>query len=102
MSMLEGLFGLQHVFVNGVELVTRKAVNLVAGVGQISGVDDPVAGVSNITLGFPSAAAAPTTGAHLRGEIVLNSAPSGGGFIGWTCTAAGTPGTWKTWGAISA
>lgn len=45
--------------------------------------------------------AAPTTGAHYVGEIVLNSAPASGGFVGWVCTVAGTPGTWRTFGLIS-
>ena len=45
--------------------------------------------------------APPTSGFHERAEIVWNSAPVSGGFIGWVCTAAGTPGTWKTWGPIS-
>lgn len=48
-----------------------------------------------------SDAAAPTAGTHRRGEIVWNSQPSSGGFIGWTCVAAGQPGTWKTFGVIS-
>lgn len=39
--------------------------------------------------------AAPTTGAWNRGDIVWNSAPSSGGTPGWTCTASGSPGTWK-------
>jgi hypothetical protein len=46
-------------------------------------------------------AAAPTTGAHLQGDIVYNSAPISGGYIGWVCTTAGTPGTWNTFGLIS-
>lgn len=45
--------------------------------------------------------AAPTTGAHTVGEIVLNSAPASAGYIGWVCTVAGTPGTWQTFGLIS-
>ena len=46
--------------------------------------------------------AAPTTGPHAAGEIVFDSMPDAGtGFIGWVCTVAGTPGTWKTFGAIS-
>lgn len=45
--------------------------------------------------------AAPTSGTWVRGDIVWNSTPSSGGFIGFVCTASGTPGTWKTWGAIS-
>ncbi len=48
------------------------------------------------------AAAAPTTGAHVVGEKVYNSTPVAGGTIGWVCTTAGTPGTWKTFGAIAA
>lgn len=45
--------------------------------------------------------AAPTTGPWLRGDIVYNELPSAGGFIGWVCTTAGSPGTWKTFGVIS-
>jgi hypothetical protein len=45
--------------------------------------------------------AAPTTGPHAAGELVYNTAPKPGGFVGWICTTAGTPGTWKTFGAIS-
>lgn len=101
MSMLDSLFGVQRVFINGVELVTRKAVNLIAGTGQLSAVDNPIAGRSDITIGFPTAAAAPTTGAHVRGEIVLNSAPSASGTIGWVCVTSGSPGTWKAWGTIA-
>ena len=45
--------------------------------------------------------AAPTTGAHAQGEIVFNTGATAGGFAGWICTTGGTPGTWKTFGAIS-
>lgn len=48
------------------------------------------------------ASAAPAAGDHARGEIVFNNAPSAGGTVGWVCTTAGTPGTWKTFGAIAA
>lgn len=44
--------------------------------------------------------AAPTTGEWARGDIRYNSAPSAGGKVGWVCTAAGTPGTWKAFGVI--
>jgi hypothetical protein len=54
--------------------------------------------VRNITNGL----AAPTTGAHARGDIVYNQEPSASGFVGWVCVTGGTPGTWKTFGAISA
>ena len=46
--------------------------------------------------------ASPTTGTWKLGDIVYNSAPAAGGYIGWVCTTAGTSGTWKTFGAISA
>lgn len=46
--------------------------------------------------------AAPVSGTHVKGSIVWNTNPTAGGFIGWVCTTAGTPGTWKTFGAISA
>jgi hypothetical protein len=39
--------------------------------------------------------AAPTTGAHGRGEIVWNKNFAGAGsIISWHCSVAGTPGTW--------
>jgi hypothetical protein len=46
--------------------------------------------------------AAPTTETWQPGDLVFNAAPSAGGSVGWVCTAAGTPGTWKTFGTISA
>lgn len=51
--------------------------------------------------GFATRTAAPSSGAHVVGEIVFNSDPVAGGFIGWVCVTAGTPGTWKSWGAVS-
>lgn len=45
--------------------------------------------------------AAPVAGTYERGDIVYNEAPASAGFVGWVCTAAGTPGTWKTFGLIS-
>lgn len=42
----------------------------------------------------------PAAGSHAAGEIVYNVAPAPGGKIGWVCTAAGTPGTWKAFGEI--
>ena len=35
------------------------------------------------------------------GDICFNTGASAGGSIGWVCVEAGTPGTWKTFGAIS-
>jgi hypothetical protein len=36
---------------------------------------------------------APTSGTWTRGDVILNSAPSASGSIGWVCTQTGTMGT---------
>lgn len=46
--------------------------------------------------------AAPTTGYHLRGEVVWNDEPAGSGTPGWVCVTAGTPGTWKAMANLAA
>lgn len=40
-------------------------------------------------------------GSYEVGDIVWNTAPTAGGYIGWVCVAAGSPGTWKGFGAIA-
>lgn len=47
------------------------------------------------------ASSIPTTGTWKVGDIVFNTAPASAGYIGWVCTVAGAPGTWKTFGLIS-
>jgi parallel beta-helix repeat protein len=49
-----------------------------------------------------AASAIPTAGTFRAGDIIFTAAPSAGGTIGWVCTTAGTPGTWKTFGNITA
>jgi hypothetical protein len=44
----------------------------------------------------------PTSGEWSRGSRVYDNTPSAGGTIGWVCTSSGSPGTWKTFGAITA
>lgn len=34
------------------------------------------------------------------GDVVYDSTPTAGGYLGWVCVAAGTPGTWKGFGLI--
>lgn len=46
--------------------------------------------------------ASPSTGTWRVGDIVYDTAPTASGYIGWVCTTAGTPGTWNTFGPISA
>lgn len=43
----------------------------------------------------------PIKGNYKRGDIVWNESPNAGSSIGWVCTVAGSPGTWKPFGAIS-
>lgn len=44
--------------------------------------------------------AAPASGTWAVGDIVWQSDSAAGGYVGWYCTTAGTPGTWKQFGAI--
>jgi len=53
----------------------------------------------SITVSYGSAA--PTTGTWVAGDKVYDSTPTAGGTIGWVCTVAGTPGTWKAFGTIA-
>lgn len=46
--------------------------------------------------------AAPASEYWHVGTKVYDTAVAPSSFIGWVCTTAGTPGTWKTWGATSA
>ncbi|GMV18568.1 MAG: hypothetical protein AMXMBFR56_67920 [Polyangiaceae bacterium] len=45
--------------------------------------------------------AAPVSGTYKVGDKIINTAPTAGGWEGWICVTAGSPGTWKTFGAIS-
>lgn len=45
--------------------------------------------------------AAPTVGTWDQGDKVWNATPTAGGFAGFICVTSGTPGTWKTFGAIT-
>lgn len=61
---------------------------------------DGIATFNTSVKGTGARAAAPSSGTHVLGEVVLNADPIAGGKVGWVCTAAGTPGTWKAFGAI--
>jgi hypothetical protein len=51
---------------------------------------------------FDAASGVPTSGTWTIGDSFQYRNPTAGGFIGGVCTATGTPGTWKTYGVISA
>ena len=50
---------------------------------------------------FNTLNAAPTVQTGEVGDILFANPPTAGGPLGWICTAAGTPGTWKQIGTIS-
>ena len=43
----------------------------------------------------------PGTGVYNKGDIVYNTNPQPTGYVGWVCIREGTPGEWRTFGAIS-
>ena len=42
--------------------------------------------------------AAPSTGAHIRGDVFVNRSATVGQYMGFTCVSSGTPGTWAGFG----
>ena len=73
----------------------------------------PASTISRATVSVPNEKYNPTimygatgvgslTGTFKVGDIIYRTTPTASGTIGWICTTAGTPGTWKTFGAISA
>lgn len=62
---------------------TQNAIDMSGSVVEISGSGIPVNGSWN------------------PGDRVWAIAPVAGGFMGWVCITAGTPGTWKQFGLIS-
>lgn len=82
-------------------------VNYATGVLTVYGTSGTTNGaqtISQVSAALRSVSyrsAAPTTETWAVGDIVYSLSPTSGGYIGWVCTAAGTPGTWKTFGVIS-
>ncbi|PKM02412.1 MAG: hypothetical protein CVV17_05745 [Gammaproteobacteria bacterium HGW-Gammaproteobacteria-7] len=74
---------------------------VVADAGQVAEANDRLTRQKQ-GRGVQYASAAPTTGRWRQGEIVYNTAPNAGGFVGWVCVVSGSPGTWKTFGSITA
>jgi hypothetical protein len=65
--------------------------------GCVTGIDS-----SGNVLSELQVTAIPTAEQYYRGEKTVNPEPAASGFLGSVCTTSGTPGTWKTYGAISA
>ena len=68
--------------------------------GEASGSTSIVSFENNMYQAKPWPTVTPTTGKWNINNKVYFSAPTSGGFIGAVCTATGTPGTWKNFGAI--
>lgn len=49
----------------------------------------------------PPISSPPISNTYEVGDICYNSVPTIGGFIGWVCITAGTPGTWVKFGAVT-
>jgi hypothetical protein len=83
-----------------------RSVDYIAGVIVCDGVG---AGAGTISLNGTAyfrtisvfGTAAPASGTYNQGDIVYNANATSGGYVGWVCTVAGTPGTWRTFGLIS-
>jgi hypothetical protein len=74
-----------------------EAVNLELIDSLVYSANNPPPGPSfTVNVTFPT-----TGGPYALGAIVWNSNPIPGGIVGWVCTTAGSPGTWKAFGPIS-
>jgi hypothetical protein len=81
-------------------------VGALVGVAAPMGVQSPApslqSGVQLMGKRIEYGSGAPTAGEWQQGDIMFNEVPTAGGSVGWVCTGTGAPGTWKTFGAISA
>jgi hypothetical protein len=50
---------------------------------------------------FTNGNCAPISGSFKVGDIVWNTNPRSGSYIGWVCVSPGSPGVWQTFGLIS-
>ena len=81
---------------NTIRGVGVRALNF-AVAPQVLGQNIYSGGFNSVNGTYP-----PATETWVAGDRIYHANPTAGGFIGWVCTTAGTPGTWKTFGAISA
>lgn len=91
---------------NGVVTVHKKAVfNDKVGIGVKNFTPDAdltVAGPIRFQeKKFETGNNPPEDGNYKTGDIVWNTSPKSGGFVGWVCIKSGKPGTWKPFGQIA-
>jgi len=84
-----------------------KDSTIIRAYGKIGvGVKNPseqleVAG--NVKFGnrlFANGVSPPLAGAYQAGDIIWNSLPRPGTYVGWVCTSSGAPGSWNGFGMI--
>jgi hypothetical protein len=73
-----------------------------AGTGGLGIVPFAILGAGTSAVRHFYGTAAPSTGTWRIGDVIFNTVPVAAGTIGFVCTTAGTPGTWKTFGTIAA
>lgn len=94
-------FGGKAVFFDSGSRINQHAWNNSVYTHHTTGIT--YAGVHNVLTGLKTVygTAAPGAGSWVVGDRFINTAPAAGGYIGWVCTTAGSPGTWKTFGAVT-
>ncbi|GAA3402875.1 right-handed parallel beta-helix repeat-containing protein [Paenibacillus hodogayensis] len=72
--------------------------------GNVSGSPDQTNGVAYAQMNgkrHSIGTTAPTAGTWKQGDLVYHAAPASGGYIGWVCVTAGSPGVWSPFGPIA-
>lgn len=95
-----GIYGLVFIDKNYCDKDIYQDINTYSDINYVLGINT----VNSNTTNYGKEAlisGAPTTGTWSLGARFYNSSPTSGGYVGWVCTSAGTPGTWKTFGLIS-
>lgn len=98
--------GIQALYGDDIKIINCKSYNNTLNwdiqrgttthlVSQFNNTDGSLNG-HNLTY----ATSIPVNGTYAVGDIVLFTTPSAGGYVGAVCVTAGTPGTWKEFGAI--
>jgi hypothetical protein len=98
----------EYVSFNAGRIILRGHGNVV--ISDDNGQANKILALENISygqsfgeaVGLMQADAPPSIGWWERGAVLLNSSPDPAGTVGWVCTQAGAPGTWKAFGTIAA
>ena len=91
------------VYGNRMTAITGQRVALTGGGWAVQPVGDSTAAVLNQKKkAYTAFAAAPTTGSWQKGDIAEVVSPEAGGYLGYVCVIAGSPGTWNGYGAVQA